>query len=266
MWEASRIWDESTPHDVTISLGTGEVSKPLSKRKTHSLQRLWTSFMDFLDGHTKYGDVRNGMDDQRKQDFFRLNTQLPFPIRLDDVENIQLQRNQIYLRSQDQLVEVATALLVSNFYFQLDSPVTYDGGFYLCEGSIRCRGVYQDIFSALAKLHQSRMEFLKSNEHLASLERQSCQSCCLFKKHVSFYVRHPTEVVTISLRVAEGVERKISGFPQSMQWFEAQQGLNCPFTGGRSGQQIRDCSVCSRLHKRKARESTISVNTKRARQ
>ncbi|KAJ6133123.1 hypothetical protein N7471_008338 [Penicillium samsonianum] len=175
MWESSRIWGKNISHDVTISLGTGEASKSLPKRKTHSLQRLWTSFMDFLDGHTRYGDIRNGLDEQRRQDFFRLNTELPFPIRLDDVQSIPLQKEQIHLRPQGQLIEVATALLVSNFYFQLDTSPTYNGGFYLCEGSIRCRGVYKDIFNALITLHQPKLEFVTANETLTSLDLQGCQ-------------------------------------------------------------------------------------------
>ncbi|OQE10117.1 hypothetical protein PENFLA_c001G05423 [Penicillium flavigenum] len=172
MWESSRVWGKNISHDVTISLGTGEASKSLPKRKTHSLQRLWNSFMDFLDGHTRYGDIRNGLDEQRRQDFFRLNTELPFPIRLDDVQSIPLQKEQIHLRPQGQLIEVATALLVSNFYFQLDTSPTYDGGFYLCEGSIRCRGIYKDIVNALITLHQPNLEFVTANETLTSLDLQ----------------------------------------------------------------------------------------------
>ncbi|KAJ6069152.1 hypothetical protein N7499_011039 [Penicillium canescens] len=265
MWECSRIWDKNISRDVIISLGTGEASKGLTRRKTHSLQKLWTSFMDFLDGHTRYGDVRNGLDEQRRQDFFRLNTELPFPIRLDDVQSIPLQKEQIHLHPPGQLIEVATALLVSNFYFQLDTSPIYDGGFYLCEGSIRCRGVYKNIVNALITLYQPEIEFVTANETLASLDLQAYEMCSLYNRHVSFYVRHPTENVTISLRLAKGIERKISGFPKNMQWFEVQQGLDSPFTGSGSSQKIRGCSTYSRLHKRKCRDSIASVYTKRVR-
>lgn len=186
MWESSRIWDRDLSHDVTISLGTGEASKGLTKRKTHSLQRLWASFMDFLDGHTRYGDVRDRLDEQRRQDFFRLNTELPFPIRLDDVQSIPLQKKQIHIRPQGQLIEVAIALLVSNFNFQLDTPPVYDGGFYLCEGSIRCRADYKEIVNALIPLYQPEMEFVTTNETLTSLDIEGCQMCFLYNQRVSF--------------------------------------------------------------------------------
>ncbi|KAJ5202320.1 hypothetical protein N7449_004399 [Penicillium cf. viridicatum] len=114
--------------------------------------------MDFLDRHTRYSNIRNRLDKQRRQDFFRLNIELPFPIRLDDIQSIPLQKEQIHLRPQGQLIKVATALLVSNFYFQLDTSPTYDGGFYLCEGSIRYRGVYKDIVNALTTLYQPKIE------------------------------------------------------------------------------------------------------------
>lgn len=63
MWESSCIWEKNISYDVIISLRTGEASKGLPKRKSHSIQRLWTSFIDFLDGYTRYGDIRNGLDE-----------------------------------------------------------------------------------------------------------------------------------------------------------------------------------------------------------
>ncbi|KAJ6094234.1 hypothetical protein N7467_003079 [Penicillium canescens] len=93
-------------------------------------------YRNFLDGYTRYSDVRNGLDKQRRQDFFRLNTELLFLIRLDD----------------------------------LDISPIYDRGFYLYEGSIRCRGVYKNIVNALITLYQPKIEFITANETLASLD------------------------------------------------------------------------------------------------
>ncbi|KAJ5178851.1 hypothetical protein N7492_002061 [Penicillium capsulatum] len=111
-WEASRIWNEDTVNDVTISLGTGEVTKslPIDSGRSHSLQRLWSSFMDFLDGHSRSRDMKNGLCQQQRKDFFRLDTQLPSPIRLDDTRSLELQKEMVFLTPQRQLTDVATAL------------------------------------------------------------------------------------------------------------------------------------------------------------
>lgn len=222
--------------------------------------------MDFLDGHTRSRDMTNSLGERRRKDFFRLDTELPFPIPLDDVKHLQLQKQRIYLNPQNQLVEVATALLVSNFFFRLDAPLTYDSGFYYCQGSIRCRNNSQDVIQALEGLHFSKLEFVTETEVLAESDSTSdiCQVCCRYQKPVSFFVRSPAEVVTVSIRSGRDMERKISGFPQNMQWFETQQGINSPF--GLPGSEFHNtlaCSACRSPNKRKWFDDGISKDRKR---
>lgn len=160
--------------------------------------------MEFLNGHTRYGDFRNGSDEQCRQEFFRLNTELPFPIRR--------YRKSIYICSRK------AALLVSNFYFQVGAFPIYDRGFYFCEGSIRCRGDYKYIDNALYQPETSLL--LRDPSPRWIYEVVECAP--FIKKRVSFYVRHPIEAGTISLRLAKGTERKISGFHKNIQLFETQ--------------------------------------------
>lgn len=253
-WEASRIWTEDTVNDVTISLGTGEVTKspPIDSGRSHSLQRLWSSFMDFLDGHSRSRDMKNGLCQRQREDFFRLDTQLPSPIRLDDTKSLELQKRMVYSTPQRQLTEVATALLVSSFFFKLDGPLTYEGGFYHCRGSIRCRVNARDVIRALQNIHSTQMEFVTSSAKLVDcdMERDVCSTCCRYKKAIAFYLRHPDELVTVSMRMGD-TERKISGFPQTISWFEKQQGYHCPFGSGQYFQTTMECSSCTRGNKRR---------------
>jgi hypothetical protein len=254
-WEAKRIWSENTVHDITLSLGTGEVIKGKSnvKRSSHSILRLWASFMDFLDGHTRSRDMTNCLSEQHRKDYFRLDTQLSSPIRLDDVENLQSQKERIHLNPLCQLTEVATALLVSNFFFTLDQPSCYQGGFYYCQGSIRCRINPKDVFNALGELHASTLQFVIESEVIGDCSIANiCAACCRYRKQVSFFVRQPKDIVSISLQGKQSFQRKISGFPNSIQWFEVQQGFHSPFGKQNTHFLTFSCPICDESKKRKA--------------
>ncbi|KAA8645059.1 patatin-like phospholipase family protein [Aspergillus tanneri] len=226
-WEAYRLWPESVV-DVAISLGTGEEPKP--PRSTNSRSRLLDAFNLLLDGQLQYMNMKGASSDQ---ELLRLNSRLARAIRLDDAESIQEQRHYMhhYPPTRQNLIEAATALLVSNFYFQLDRPVMYNLGVYYCEGSIHCRGDYHQVAHALSELYSPQIEFLTNTEILSicDLGQDICAVCHRYRKEVSFTVRHPTDSITISMRIDSRVTRKISGFPRSMSWFQQHQGFNNHF-------------------------------------
>ncbi|KAI9043620.1 uncharacterized protein KD926_003390 [Aspergillus affinis] len=155
------------------------------------------------------------------------------PIRLDNADSIEEQKHYVQCNPQicQDLVGAATALLTSSFYFQLDRPVLYNLGVYYCQGSIHCRGDYRRVADALTELNSSQIEFLTQTEVLTKCElgQDICSVCHRYRKHVSFSVRHPTDLITISIRIGNKVTRKISGFPQSISWFQQQQGFDDHF-------------------------------------
>lgn len=230
-WEANRIWPSGTKTDIVISLGTGEEPKP--RRSAHSLSRLWHSFMDFLGGTYHYKDLRNGLGQTQQREILRLDTRLNESIQLDDVSRLQVQREGVQLAfdAREGVIEAATALLFSSFYFELDYPLAYDSGVYYCQGSIYCRGNCRLVLDALSKLCPSKLEFITDKEVLSECRRHDdiCHVCHRYRKCVSFTVRHPEDIVTISLRANGSVCRRISGFPQNTAWFQAQQGFDQRF-------------------------------------
>ncbi|OXV09095.1 hypothetical protein Egran_03141 [Elaphomyces granulatus] len=115
LWESAHIWPDTTP-DIAISLGTGiEPRKGSGEQRQagNSIRRLWHSFMDFLDGESRYQDIdnSNGLGKYTKSSFFRFNTQLHSAVRLDDIENLDQIRQGIHQcpRSRKDLVEVASS-------------------------------------------------------------------------------------------------------------------------------------------------------------
>lgn len=221
--------------------------------------------MDFLDGHTRSRDMTNGLGERGKSDYFRLDTKLPSPIRLDDVKTLQAQKERIYLNPQGQLTEVATALLVSNYFFTLDSRPHYQGGFYYCQGSIRCRINPKGVFEALGQLCASTEAYFTAESEILGdhTSIDICSTCCRYRKAVSFFVRHPTDTITLYLRANNGFRRKISGFPNSIKWFEDKQGLSSPFGTTKNDLITLPCPACDKSKKRKTSESSAVNCSKR---
>ncbi|KAK6815592.1 hypothetical protein RU639_008662 [Aspergillus parasiticus] len=246
-WEASRIWPDSVV-DVVVSLGTGE--EPKRSRSTNSRTRILDTFNLLTDGQFHFLNMKTGS--KTDQTLLRLNTQLPRPIRLDATDSLQLQRDNVHLhpRSRKDLVKVALALLITNFYFELDHPLIYDQGVYYCQGSVRCRHSFYHVAAALERLLQSPViEFITASGILSKchLNDGVCILCHRYRKKISFTVRHPTDIVTISLRVPGGPSWNISGFPQNMAWFHRTQGFNRHFGTSDHGSpgNIR-CIACDR--------------------
>ncbi|GMG37753.1 unnamed protein product [Aspergillus oryzae] len=270
-WEASRIWPDSVV-DVVVSLGTGE--EPKRARSTNSRTRILDTFNLLTDGQFHFLNMKTGS--KTDQTLLRLNTQLPRPIRLDATDSLQLQRDNVHLhpRSRKDLVKVALALLITNFYFELDHPLIYDQGVYYCQGSVRCRHSFYHVAAALERLLQSPViEFITASGILSKchLNDGVCSLCHRYRKKISFTVRHPTDTVTISLRVPGGPSWNISGFPQSMAWFHRIQGFNRHFgTSDHGSPGTIRCIACdgggtSNIEKRKLDSLLPSPSVKRTR-
>lgn len=207
------------------------------ERKTHSpyapyfrnfiydgfLPRLFRSFRSSpsVDGEAKWKEVENGLDEQSKSRYVRFNVVLPGRARLDDPEGMDELRDKVH--PQPDLEETAKRLLVSQFFFKLKSPVLREEmGFYRCHGSIHCLAVSRSVVKNLVKLLPSRLDFVTDTQVLGSFggEADICCVCHRYKKEVTFYVRHPSEVVAIYLRSADHKRWEIGGFPQTIQRIE----------------------------------------------
>lgn len=190
--------------------------------------------MSSLDGQRAWRDFVNGLDDRSQDDYFRFNVSLPGEEpAIDDTNQMNEMRKSVHLQthSLQNCIDTASALLISSFFFELTTPPQFESGFYHCQGIIRCRLKSSVMIHSLTNLHPSSLKFITETETLApfSGERDVCCLCHRYCKRVEFYVRHPSDVVTVYLQIDSQKRRKISGFPQTMIWFVRQQNLDAVF-------------------------------------
>ncbi|KAL6714244.1 hypothetical protein ACLMJK_007667 [Lecanora helva] len=271
--ECSRLWPSETDPDVVLSLGTGteaEVRTPRSPKapgfrhlfNDGFIPRLCRSFLSSLDGERAWRDSVNRLSHGTRANYFRLN--VPYSSlepRLDDLKCMDALRTSIHLQPQGHKdrTDVAFALLVASFYFELYEPPSFAAGQYFCTGIIRCRNNFLAVFNSLIRLHGPQLDFVLGSEHLGELSREDvCRVCHLFSKRVQFNVRQLEDVISISVR-ASGLQcRKISGFPHSTLWFVQQQELDAPF--GRMDHDLPVrwmCQACSAFVDQQKRSSTV---------
>jgi hypothetical protein len=182
---------------------------------------------------------------------------------MNDVNHMKELRECVHLQLNDDIEceKVAFALLVSTLFFELNCILIFINEKYHCQGTIRCRLKEIVICEALTRLHSTSLTFMTNSEILSYFEpdQDLCRSCQQFRKHVKFAIRHSTEPTTLYLQSTLREKRKISGFPQNMHWFIAQQRLDSSFEW--SSFDYR--SHCDECKKRKSTPTEGSSRRKR---
>lgn len=228
------------------------------------IPRLYRSFMSSLDGQSAWREFVNGLDERSREDYFRFNISLSaVEPALDNTDQMDELRENVHLQAHtlQNCVDTASALLISSFFFELTIPPEFDSGFYRCQGTIRCRIKGDVMIRSLTNLHPSCLSFVTDTETLVPFSGKVdvCRLCHRYSKRVEFYVRHPSDLMTIYLQVGVQKRRKISGFPQTMQWFVKQQNLEEVFgtpdhgnLGGLSCQRCLSGQTAVRIVKRRS--------------
>ena len=138
------------------------------------------------------------------------------------------------------------SLLATSFYFQLDAKPEYYSGFLQCIGSIRCRAPARHVINWINGVDSSRKDFYKDainlGLHLSSDD--ICYHCNRYYRPVRFIVRHLNENVMLSIQFG-GKSHRLSAFPNNMQWFIEQQGIDGNFgSPNHRVHPILGCFVC----------------------
>lgn len=267
--------------DIVVSLGTGTQKASASPKATDFrhvildgyVPRLWRSYMSSFNGQKIWDELMNSLDKGSRETYFRLNATLPSDEPgINNTERMDEMRRSVHTPNVIRGCEKTLyALLISAFYFELDTiPDRVREGWYHCRGMIRCRLPGMAVVELLAKCKATNMIFGIGNDTLAyyGAKLDICISCHRYQKPVEFYVRHPTESVTIHIESLLQGKRKISAFPQSMQWFVIQQKLHAPFgTANHRDLRHRSCNSCilGTALKRHASEdhTRLSISNKR---
>ena len=266
-WECRQIWPQHQKPDIVVSLGTGISERPGSQDESqlHSfllngfVPRLWRSFMSSLDGQRAWADLLNRLDEKARADYFRLNVSLPGKeVAIDDIDSMEKLRFSVRQQPQSLCSDVSAALLVSSFFFELTKAPEFHSGSYRCEGLIRCRLSADVIFQALLNSGQPSWVFMMDSELLGHytpmLDR--CQYCSRYRKLVTFCVRHPSDHLNINMQNPRLQRRKISGMPETLEWFVSQQHLRSDFGNPFHGalEQRKQCCSGVQEHGLKRKE------------
>lgn len=277
--ETTMIWPRTEKPDLALSVGTGFVKSPeLHTRLLHGIfsdgfcSRAFRSFMfsPSLHSENSWHTCVDSLSSEDRADFFRLNFPMTgLEVDLDDAELMGPLQSAVraHVEAERPCEGIARALWASNFYFELDDDPSYFGGLYRCRGAILsrledCSGLVRNI---LRKFPEAAFR-LGSGTVLGKLEISSCcRRCGFYRLPVAFDVRLLAELVTMMLRFEQPLERRISGFPASMSWVGAQQGLGLRFgrADHRQAFHPQNCACLSRkrlpsplregLHKRRRR-------------
>ena len=273
--EGRRLWPGNCAPDFVLSLGTGtaEVTSPKAPTFRHFLVdgfplRLYRSFMESLDGEGAWRELKNDVERESRAHYFRLNVNLPEVPEIDDIKCMPKLRGSVTFHPEGPKTcsDVASGLLTSSLFFELDDVPCFEDGHYRCEGSILCRDNAYQVVQGFAKVGGGGLEYLTiEDQHLAGFGgiHAVCAHCHRYCVRVAFYVRSFSEFVTIYLRQHGGQKRRISGFPQTIQWFIEQQRLDAAF-GTADFTRRSKCQKCSHLvQKRRRADLAISQTAKR---
>ncbi|THC93591.1 hypothetical protein EYZ11_006944 [Aspergillus tanneri] len=244
--EAKHLWPNVADPDVVVTLGTGsETASPKASRFRNALvdgwiPRVYRSWKTSFNGHVTWKEVEMRLG--KEDGYFRFDEFLPYGLpAMDSTDCMDLLSDQTRMQCGEDHEEAALALLTACLYFQLNGPPDYQTGLYHCTGA---------------------RDFYKENLNLG-LQLSSddiCQVCHRYSLPVRFFVRDLNENITLSLRLGATI-RRLSAFPNSIQWYIDEQKLDCPFGSPNHGIPLRmDCPGCdSRVTSRGQKRKYIDI-------
>ena len=258
LWESLRIDPSLSRPDLVVSVGTGTSRKAKSPRAAsfrHVLfdgfiPRLWRAYMSSFDGESNFRDIVNSLNSENREDYKRLNVVLPRnEPAMDNTSRMDELRQLVHLNPQmiQECEETIYALLIASFYFELSCiPSPLPGNRIRCLGMIRCRLPGEVMVNLLERVHPSRLSFVTHSKALGYYlgKRDLCPSCQRYRKSVEFVVRDLGQPTSIYATSPRRPRRKISAFPQTMQWFIDRQHLDAPFGTAYHASLSRSCKSC----------------------
>lgn len=252
--------------DIAISIGTGRISSRDSPTTGSfrnilldgGIQRVWRAYMtNSFDGEKTFEEVVKLLPKKRKDDYIRLNVELPpAGIGLDDATQLDVLEQCIHNTTnlKSEVDSAMYALVVTSFYFKLDKyPVApASGRGFLCSGSIRHRLPGRVLVAVLRKIHPYSIGFHEVGRYstLGYYEgvKDLCTTCQRFCKKVRFHVADFTRPINIEVCSSNRQKRRISPLPQEVGWFIEQQRLERhPEEGASKNQASSECLDCQKL-------------------
>lgn len=240
IWESRCIWP-SAKLDVVLSLGTG--TRDVGSPKATGVRSIWKDgwaprvkrgFGSAFDGQYAWNILWNHLDDRARQDYFRLNIAFPSAEpSIDDTDCMEYLAHcvQIQPSGPGQRSEVFSALLISSFFFELDSLHHYESGFYHCTGFICCKVRSHALIKTLLRTHTEEMNFYDGIHHLGVRVSADdiCTACYRYRRPIQFLKRSREDPIELSIQWGDTCRRKISGMPHTLSSLINKQKLDSAF-------------------------------------
>ncbi|KAL4860494.1 hypothetical protein BDV12DRAFT_209311 [Aspergillus spectabilis] len=258
MLEARRIWCTIPEPDVVISLGTENQAPNHDSNMTRFRNFLLDGFgprcyrvgMESSVGKKVWDLFESKIPKESRWRYFRFDPS--FPTALPPIGDTDcIDSLSTWVRKHPENWETyklaARALLVSCFYFQLDTEPDYQAGQYFCTGIIQTRIPARPLVRRLISMDSGELGFYKDGMNIGlplSLDN-ICEDCDRYFLPIRFFVRRLDDKVTLCLKVEADLS-PLSNFPNSVQWFTEEQRLDCPF-----GPKIIPSGCTCSNHKRK---------------
>ncbi|KAJ5178966.1 hypothetical protein N7492_002176 [Penicillium capsulatum] len=228
--------------DVFISLGTGSGANDTASTTVSRFRnifvdgwvpRVYRSFSSSFEGQCTWKEFLGGLDDRNRDDYFRFDVSVPGGLpRMDNTECMDGLSKLVHTKSSGERKhrEAIAALLVSTFFFQLDRKPEYYSGFLQCVGTIRCRAPASHVLNWMNTFDESKKYFFKDaiNLGLHLTPDDICEHCHRYSRRVRFIVRDYKENIGLCVELS-GKLHCLSAFPNNMQWFVEQQGIDRVF-------------------------------------
>lgn len=206
--------------------------------------------MSSMDTEMRWLEMVDQLEDMFKPDYLQFNIPLQdTPDAIDTIDMMEEYQNQVVLHSGGtrKAQEAATALLMSQLFFELDSLPNCTTSPLWCHRTIHCKGPSQLVMDVLGCLHPEGLDYTTDSEMIGKLVRPNelCSTCRQYCQLVSFLTVYFDKVMSIYVRSKSKQHWQISGFPESVASISAKQQLHAPFgcfTHGHPG--TAPCKSC----------------------
>lgn len=235
-----QIWPSAMGSTRMVSLGTGKAES--SDHTPHFrhifrdsfLRRGFDAWMSTMDTDSDWKKWRTRLPDLVRADSHRLDVSLGnSPHAIDAVETMEDYRNLVILQvgSARMAREAATSLLVSRFYFTMDSLPENTTMPFWCYGSVHCKGPAQKVVKALELLYPQGLSYVSDCGLIGDIGGVDslCVLCGRYNRSISFLTRHSDHTVNIYIQAPSKMRWRIGGFPETVANFAFKQGLDSPF-------------------------------------
>ncbi|KAJ6109862.1 hypothetical protein N7486_002097 [Penicillium sp. IBT 16267x] len=251
-----QIWPRAIGSTRLVTLGTGKAE--LSDHTPHFrhifrdsfLRRGFDAWMSTMDTDSDWRKWKARLPDSVRVDCHRLDVSLGnSPHTIDAIETMEDYRNLVILQvgSARMAREAATSLLVSRFFFTMDSLPENTTVPFWCYGSVHYKGPAQKIVKALNLLYPQGLSYVSDCgliNDIGGLD-SLCVSCGRYSRSISFLTRHLDYTVNLYIQAPSRIRWRIGGFPETVASFVSKQDLDSPFGQEDHGHPYRQpCHNC----------------------